>query len=41
MTDGRTVQEIDPNGKAAAEIALLWSYLGQQLSIPAVAEGAA
>jgi hypothetical protein len=35
MTDGRTVQEIDPKGKAATEIAELWIYLVQQLSISA------
>ena len=32
MTDGRTVQEIDPRGKAAAEVEQLWIYLFQQLS---------
>ena len=35
MTDGRTVQEIDPKGKASGEIAELWIYLVQQLSISA------
>ena len=35
MTDGRTVQELDPKGKAASEIAELWTYLFQQLSISA------
>jgi chromosome partitioning protein len=39
MTDGRTVQEIDVRGKAAAELADLWIYLVKQLSISA--EGAA
>lgn len=37
MTDGRTAQEIDGRGKAAADIENLWSYLFQQISIPAVA----
>jgi chromosome partitioning protein len=36
MTDGRTVQEIEPKGKAAGEIAGLWIYLSQQLSMSAV-----
>ncbi len=31
MTDGRTVQEIDPSGKAAIEIAQLWSYVYAQV----------
>jgi chromosome partitioning protein len=35
MTDGRTVQEIDPRGKAAAEIAGLWIYLSQYISTSA------
>ena len=35
MTDGRSVQELDRRGKAAAEIAALWIYLSQQLSISA------
>jgi chromosome partitioning protein len=35
MTDGRTVQEIDAKGKAATEIAALWIYLSQQLSMSA------
>jgi chromosome partitioning protein len=33
MTDGRTVQEIDAKGKAAAEVEELWIYLFQQLSM--------
>ena len=41
MTDGRTVQEIDPKGKAAAEIAQLWAYLNQQINAPTRKEGAA
>ena len=32
MTDGRTVQEIDPKGKGAAEMRDLWKYLAQHLS---------
>jgi len=32
MTDGRTVQETDPNGKSACEIASLWQYVSQQLN---------
>ena len=35
MTDGRTAQEIEPKGKAAGEIGLLWSYVRQHLSISA------
>lgn len=31
MTDGRTVTEIDPNGKSAAEIAALWTYVSKHL----------
>ena len=34
MTDGRSVQELDPAGKAADEIKNLWIYLNQQISIP-------
>lgn len=36
MTDGRTVQEIDPKGKGAAEIRDLWSYISQHLSIAVI-----
>lgn len=39
MTDGRSVQEVDPRGKAAGEIQQLWTYVFQQLSMPV--EGAA
>ena len=35
MTDGRTAQEVDAKGKAAGEIAGLWIYLSQQLSMSA------
>lgn len=35
MTDGRTAQEVDAKGKAASEIAGLWIYLSQQLSMSA------
>jgi chromosome partitioning protein len=38
MTDGRTVQEIDPHGKAAAEIGNLFDYVDTQLRNYAVAE---
>jgi chromosome partitioning protein len=31
MIDGRTVMEIDPNGKSAAEVTALWSYIGDRL----------
>ena len=31
MIDGRTVMEIDPNGKSAAEVAALWSYVNDRL----------
>ena len=31
MTDGRTVTEIDPNGKSAAEIVNLWTYVSKHL----------
>jgi chromosome partitioning protein len=40
MTDGRTAQEIDPKGKAALEIADLWSYVFQQISTSAAAGAA-
>ncbi len=33
MTDGRTGPELDPSGKAAAEIATLWSYLAKKIGI--------
>lgn len=31
MIDGRTVMEIDPNGKSAQEVAELWSYISDRL----------
>ncbi|WP_137897657.1 ParA family protein [Sphingomonas sp. 2SG] len=31
MTDGRTVMEVDPGGRSAAEIAQLWSYISGRL----------
>jgi len=31
MTDGRTVMEVDPEGRSAKEIALLWDYLAERL----------
>ena len=31
MIDGRTVMEVDPNGKSAAEIAALWNYVSDRL----------
>ena len=32
MIDGRTVQEIDPKGRSAAEIAELWTFLKRQMA---------
>ena len=31
MIDGRTVMEVDPGGKSAAEVAALWSYIADRL----------
>ena len=31
MIDGRTVMEVDPNGKSAAEVTALWSYMSDRL----------
>lgn len=31
MIDGRTVMEIDPQGRSAAEVAALWAYVGDHL----------
>ncbi|GLK46871.1 MULTISPECIES: ParA family protein [Novosphingobium] len=31
MIDGRTVMEIDPNGRSAAEMAALWAYVADRL----------
>lgn len=31
MIDGRTVIEIDPNGKSAREVAALWTYVSERL----------
>ena len=31
MIDGRTVMEVDPNGKSAAEVAALWAYISDRL----------
>lgn len=38
MTDGRTVQEIDPTGKAAGEIGKLFDYLATQMGNNVFAE---
>ena len=35
MTDGRTVTEIDPAGKSAAEIEALWTYVSKHLILDA------
>jgi chromosome partitioning protein len=32
MIDGRTVQEIDPRGRSAAEMAELWEFLKVQMA---------
>lgn len=32
MVDGRTVQEIDPTGRSALEIAALWTYVSKRFS---------
>lgn len=32
MVDGRTVQEIDPGGRSALEIAALWTYVSKRMS---------
>ena len=32
MIDGRTVQEIDPKGRSAAEMAELWEFLKAQMA---------
>ncbi len=31
MIDGRTVMEVDPKGKSAAEVAQLWTYIADRL----------
>ena len=31
MIDGRTVMEVDPNGKSAAEVTQLWAYISDRL----------
>jgi chromosome partitioning protein len=31
MIDGRTVMEVDPNGKSAAEVRALWTYISDRL----------
>ncbi|MCP3729173.1 ParA family protein [Sphingomonas sp. MG17] len=31
MIDGRTVMEIDPNGKSAGEVTALWAYINDRL----------
>lgn len=36
LTDGRTVQEIDPHGPGAAEMASLWHFISDQLTLPVV-----
>jgi chromosome partitioning protein len=32
MIDGRTVQELDPKSRSAAEVGRLWEYVSTQLS---------
>ncbi len=31
MIDGRTVMEVDPNGRSAAEVEALWTYISERL----------
>jgi chromosome partitioning protein len=31
MIDGRTVMEIDPNGRSASEVIELWDYISDRL----------
>ena len=31
MIDGRTVMEVDPNGRSAAEVTALWNYIADRL----------
>jgi chromosome partitioning protein len=31
MIDGRTVMEVDPKGRSAAEVTLLWNYVADRL----------
>jgi chromosome partitioning protein len=31
MIDGRTVMEVDPNGRSATEVAALWNYIADRL----------
>jgi chromosome partitioning protein len=31
MIDGRTVMEVDPNGRSAAEVVSLWNYVADRL----------
>ncbi|MFN6934591.1 MAG: ParA family protein, partial [Tsuneonella sp.] len=31
MIDGRTVMEVDPEGRSAAEMAALWNYISDRL----------
>ena len=31
MIDGRTVMEVDPNGRSAAEVRELWAYIADRL----------
>jgi chromosome partitioning protein len=31
MIDGRTVMEVDPKGKSAAEVTELWEYIADRL----------
>jgi chromosome partitioning protein len=32
MIDGRTAQELEPKGKSAGEIGLLWTYIAERLN---------
>ena len=31
MIDGRTVMEVDPNGRSSAEVTALWNYISDRL----------
>jgi chromosome partitioning protein len=31
MIDGRTVMEVDPNGRSASEVVSLWNYIADRL----------
>lgn len=39
MTDGRTIQEVEPKGKGAQEVAALWAFVSEMINTKVPVEG--